>query len=106
MEGKAAVLGGSDFVMPYSMLGLDIFTVEPVADAVAEKAAEIVKGEYGLVVVAENIAEMADVEFEAVHAKAAPCVIVVPFTQESDGVALKSLGRMLKLATGIDILQT
>lgn len=105
MEGKAAVLGGTDFVMPYSMLGLDTFTVEPVADAVAEKAGEIVKGGYGLVVVAENVAEMAEVEFEEVHHKAAPCVIVVPFTQETDGVALKSLGKMLKLATGIDILQ-
>jgi len=28
MEGKVAVLGSADFVMPFSALGLDTFAVE------------------------------------------------------------------------------
>jgi len=104
MESKVAVLGGSDFVMAFSALGLDGFAVEPKAEVVAEKAEEILKEQYGLVVVAENIAEMAEVVFGETSKDATPCVIVVPFMKESDGFALKSLGRQLKLATGIDIL--
>ena len=104
MESKVAVLGSSDFVMAFSALGLDGFAVELQADIVAEKAEEILKLQYGLVVVAENVATMADVVFGRTQKDASPCVVVVPFMKESEGFALKSLGRQLKLATGIDIL--
>ena len=43
MESKVAVLGGSDFVMAFSALGLDGFAVEPQADIVTDKAEEILK---------------------------------------------------------------
>jgi len=104
MESKVAVLGSLDFVMAFSALGLDSFAVEPQADIVAEKAEEILKLKYGLVVVAENIAQMADAVFRRTQKDAMPCVLIVPFMKESEGFALKLLGRQLKLATGIDIL--
>ena len=43
MEGKVAVLGGTDFVMAFSALGLDIFAVEADPQAVAQTAAEILR---------------------------------------------------------------
>ena len=104
MEGKAAALGDADFVMPFAALGLDTFAVEPEADSVSEKAGEILKGRYALVVTAENVAKFAAEVFEATQKKATPCVIVVPFTGEPTGVATESLSRLLKMATGIDIL--
>ena len=104
MEGKAAALGSSDFVMPFSALGLDTFATEPDAAAVQDKAATILKEKYALVVVAENIARAAQVVFDEKAQQATPCVVVVPFTTEPEGVATESLGRMLKLATGINIL--
>ena len=104
MEGKAAALGDADFVMQFAALGLDTFAVEPEADSVAEKASEILKRKYGLVVTAENVAEFAAEVFEVTQKKATPCVIVVPFTGEPTGVATESLSRLLKIATGIDIL--
>ncbi len=104
MEGKVAVLGGTDFVMAFSALGLDAFAVEAEAEAVKESAAEILKQRYGLVVVAENVAEYADEIFGETAQDATPCVVVVPFLMESQGFATKALGRTLKIATGIDIL--
>lgn len=104
METKVAVLGGSDFVMAFSALGLDAFAVEPEAEVVAEKAEEILKQHYGLVVVAENVAQLADEVFCHTQKDATPCVVVVPFMTEGEGYATKSLGRLLKIATGIDIL--
>ncbi len=104
MEDKVAVLGGADFVMPFSALGLDTFAVEAEADSVAQSADEILKARYGLVVVAENVAGFANEFFEAVQKKTVPCVVVVPFATESQGFATNALGRVLKMATGIDIL--
>jgi vacuolar-type H+-ATPase subunit F/Vma7 len=105
MEGKAAVLGSPDFVMPFSALGLDTFATEPDAAAVQDKAATILKEKYSLVVVAENIARSAQVVFEEKAKDATPCVVVVPFTTEPEGIATEALGTMLKLATGINILK-
>ena len=106
MEGKAAVLGSADFVIPFAALGLDTFPTEPDAETVQETAASILKQKYALVVVAENIARSAQEIFEEKARDASPCVIVVPFTTEPEGIATESLGKMLRLATGINILET
>ena len=105
MEGKAAVLGSSDFVMPFAALGLDTFAVEPEAESVTESAKEIIKQGYKLIVVAENVAPMTEEAFENISKKAVPCIIVVPFTTESEGYATKGLGRAMMMATGINILE-
>ena len=104
MEGKAAVLGSADFVMPFSALGLDTFASETDAESITEAAKEILKQKYAFVVVAENVAESAAEVFDATGKKAVPCVVVVPFTTEPEGFATKALGKVLKMATGIDIL--
>ena len=105
MEGKVAVLGDADFVMPFSALGLDTFAVEQQHDQIVETAQQIVDAKYALVVVAENVAREADEAFAATESVATPCIVVVPFTAESEGFATEALGQVLKLATGIDILQ-
>ena len=105
MEGKVAVLGDSDFVMPFSALGLDTFGVSAEPEAVIKSAKEILAARYALVVVAENIAPVAQEVFEATSQKPIPCVVTVPFTTESQGFATEALGKLLKMATGIDILQ-
>ncbi len=105
MEGKVAVFGNADFVMPFAAMGLDSFAVEPAAEAVQKTAEEILKQKYSLVVVAENIAPQAQPVFDTTLKKTAPCIVVVPFTAEPTGVATESLGRMIKMATGINILK-
>ncbi len=105
MEGKAAVLGNADFVMPFSALGIDTFPVHPGDDTgIANTAEEILKRQFSLVVVAENIAAEADAVFSRTQQDPRPCVLVVPFTTESEGFAVQALGSLLKSATGIDIL--
>ncbi len=105
MEGKVAVLGDADFVMPFSALGLDTFAVGEGAEEAAESAGRIIDGKYALVVVAENIAPMVEEAFSSQQNKPTPCIVVVPFTTESQGFATAALGEVLKMATGINILQ-
>ena len=105
MEGKIAVLGGTDFVMPFSALGVDTYPVGLTAGDIAENAKKIISEKYALVVVAENIAPAAEEVFSAYEGMPTPCIIVVPFTTESTGFATQALGEVLKMATGINILQ-
>ena len=104
METKVAVFGGADFVMPFSAMGLDTYPVESDKEQVEKTAKKIIKKSYGLIVVAENTAKLAEEVFEPLQKKTVPCIVTIPFMQESDGFATRSLSRTLKLATGIDIL--
>ena len=106
MEGKVGELGDADFVMPFSALRVDTYAVGQDREQVVKAAEQIVDGGYALLVVAETIAATADEVLAATDAKPTPCVVVVPFTQESEGFASEALGRVLKLATGIDILKS
>ena len=105
MVGKVAVLGSGDFVMPFSALGLDTYPVGQTEDDIAESAKKIIDDKYVLVVVAENIAEEAEEVFSAQEKMPTPCIVVVPFTTESEGFATRALGEVLKMATGISIWQ-
>jgi vacuolar-type H+-ATPase subunit F/Vma7 len=105
MEGKVAVLGDADFVMPFSALGVDTYAVGNEREQITQAAEKIVKAEYALLVVSENVAATADEVLSATQSKPTPCVVVVPFTTESEGFASQALGQVLKLATGIDILR-
>jgi len=105
MDGKVAVLGNKDFVMPFSALGLDTFAVGEGRELIIESAKMIIAGKYALVVVAENVAETAEEVFSAQRNQPTPCIVAVPFTTESEGFATKALGNVLRMATGINILQ-
>lgn len=105
MQGKVAVLGSADFCMPFSALGLDTYPVAEDAENAVEKAQAILGAQYTLVVVAENVAPAAEPVFATVQNNPAPCVVIVPFTTPSSGFATEALSSILKMATGINILQ-
>lgn len=105
MEGKIAVLGDTDFVMPFSAMGLDTYASSEMADDISENAKKIIEGKYVLVVVAENIAPKTQEVFSDYQKTPTPCIVVVPFTTESEGFATRALGEAIKMATGINILK-
>ena len=105
MQGKVAVIGSSDFVMPFSALGVDTFAVGETPEQIAETAKQVAHRDYALIVVAENIAAAAEEAFADSQQSPTPCIVVVPFTTESRGFATQALGEVLKMATGINIMQ-
>jgi vacuolar-type H+-ATPase subunit F/Vma7 len=105
MQGKVAILGSGDFVMPYSALGVDCFAVEDKGEQIVQAAQKIIDEKYAMIIIAETVAPAAQQVFERFATKTVPCVLVVPFTTESEGFATESLSRLLKIATGIDILK-
>ena len=105
MEGKVAVFGDSNFVMPFAALGLDTFEAAGTTAETLEIAKRIAEAKYALIVIAENTAAKVEEAFIAQQKMPTPCIVVVPFTTESTGIATSSLGKALKMATGINILQ-
>jgi vacuolar-type H+-ATPase subunit F/Vma7 len=103
-QGNVAVLGDTDFVMSFSALGLSTFPAATHAD-ITEAAEKILDTGYTLVIVAEDVAPMAQEVFASIATQPTPCIVVVPFTTESKGFATEALAKVLKLATGINILQ-
>ena len=93
MESKVAVLGSADFVMPFSALGLDTFATSERPEETVEMANDIIDSKYALVVVAE-IAEVVEETFAIQINRPTPCIVVVPFTTESQGFATRSLGEV------------
>lgn len=106
MEGKAAAIGSADFVMPFTALGLDTYAVETDPARVRETAEAVFRKQYALILVAENVAPMTREVFAPAERKALPAVVIVPFTSEPSGIATEGLGRLIKMATGINILET
>jgi len=105
---KIAVLGDADFVMPFSTLGVDTYPVGHTTDQILEGAKKIASDKsdkYALVIVAENIAPTVEQVFSSVAKSPTTCIVVVPFTTASEGFATRVLGEVLKMATGINILQ-
>ena len=104
MQNKVAVIGNSDFTGLYAALGFDIFTVGEDKAQMIERAQAAVIGQYALILVSEAIAAEVESVFGPLQNKALPCVVVVPFTSEPSGYAVSDLGKVLKMATGVDIL--
>lgn len=105
MEGKVAVLGDADFVIPFSALGVDTYAAGQTTADISEVANKIITNKYALVVVAENIAPVVQDVLSAQFNSTLPCIVVVPFTTASKGLATRALGEVIKAATGINILQ-
>jgi vacuolar-type H+-ATPase subunit F/Vma7 len=105
MQGKVAIFGNADFVMPFSALGVDCHSVNNNAEEIRAKAEKIAAENYSLIIVAENVAPAANEVLGKFVSRPTPCVLVVPFTTKSKGFAAEGLSRLLKLATGINILK-
>ena len=106
MEGNIAALGTQEFTGVFAALGVDAFVVSGDGpDEVEKRMAEIIEGDYALVLVSEDVAEAADETFRSREETVTPVILVVPFMAESSGYALRHLGLAVKHATGVDIVQ-
>ena len=95
-------MGSSDFVLPYRALGVDTF---PVADDAQARDAlrRMLDENYAVILVAEDVAPAVEEMLAPYTEEPAPCVLVVPSATRSTGYAGEALGRLLQLATGINI---
>ena len=102
MDAQIAALGPRDFVMPFGAAGAKSFVVENEAQA-REQAQAILKENYAVILVHEGLAEALGDIFESVQEQPSPCIVALPFIEESTGRAVQQLRTALRRATGTDI---
>ena len=105
MDAQIAALGPRDFVMPFGAVGAKAFVAEDDAQAY-EQAQAILKENFAVVVVHEGLAEVLADIFEGVQEQPSPCIVALPFIEESTGRAVQQLRTALRRATGTDIWNT
>ena len=102
MKNDIAALGPKDFVMPFGAVGAKAFVVEDAAGA-REQAQAILKENFAVIVVHEGLTEALTDIFQSVEEKPTPCIVALPFIEESTGRAVQQLRTALRRATGTDI---
>ena len=105
MAAQIAALGPRDFVMPFGAVGAKTFAVENEAQA-SEQAQAILKENFAVVLVHEGLAQVVAPIFETVEEQPTPCIVALPFIEESTGQAVQQLRTALRRATGTDIWNT
>ena len=81
--------------MPFGAVGAKSFVVEDAAQA-REQAQAILKENFAVVLVHEGLAEVLAPIFESVEEQPTPCIVALPFIEESTGRAVQQLRTALR----------
>jgi V/A-type H+/Na+-transporting ATPase subunit F len=100
---KIGVIGDRDSILGFKAIGVDVF---PQTDG--EKASrllhQLVKDQYAVLFVTEELAAQMDEAIERYRAKAFPTIIMIPGNQGSTGVGIQGIKDCVERAVGADIL--
>ena len=102
---KIAVVGGSDTVVGFKALGLDIYPVSNPEEAKREFAKVTSPDEnYAVVYLEENLSKSLSHEIARFTDRVSPAIILIPGRDGSQGLGLTALHDAVLRAIGTDIL--
>lgn len=103
MPNKIAVIGDKDAVLAFKAVGVEVFDA-----TTAEEAASILRklsqGQYAVVLIAENLAELIPEVLARVKTQPYPAVVPIPTTAVSSGFGLAGIKSDVEKAIGVDII--
>ncbi len=100
---KAAVVTTRDSVGAFEALGFAGTVVEDGLEAVQVVQSIVRSGEYGLVLLTSDVAEVWSGS-SAARKLVVPVVLVVPVTSSASGMASAAVRRLIENAVGIDLV--
>ncbi len=103
MSDKMAVIGDKDSIFAFKAVGIGVFGASTEGEA-KERLKELVKENYKVIFITEDLAEKLDGFLERYKSSPYPAVIPIPRGGASAGFAMKSLKRDMEKAIGADIL--
>ncbi len=101
--GKIAVLGDEDSVLAFRAVGLSTFGASTHEKAL-EILRELIKGEYAVIFITEDIAEKIADTLELLKPRTFPAIIPIPSSSGESGYGIKSIRKDVEKAIGADIL--
>lgn len=103
MAYKMAVVGNRDVVLAFKLLGFEVFPASTGEEA-RRVLHQLEKGEYGVVLVTENIAKEIPETIDYFDTLPTPAVILIPTHKGSEGIGLAKVNQNVEKAVGQNIL--
>lgn len=100
---KVAVIGNRDAILPFRMIGFDIFPVTTVEEAKA-KLRELANGDYGIIYLTEDFAQEIPEIIEFYDTVVTPAVILIPTHRGQIGIGTARIQKNVEKAVGMNIL--
>ncbi len=100
---KAAVIGDYDSIYGFAALGLDTFPTTDDENLV-KLFRRVMAGEYAIVYVTEQLAEVLADEIEKYKEQLMPAVILIPGVKGNTGMGVQGIRDCVEQAIGSDIL--
>ncbi len=101
--GKIAVIGDKDSVIAFKAVGAETFVATNVFE-INDTLRELAKGDYAVVFITEQLAEIASDTLNKLKSRPYPVVIPIPSQAGSTGFAMNGLKKDVERAIGADII--
>ncbi len=102
---KIAVIGDYDSIYGFAALGLDTFPVtETDLESAKKKLAHLAGGEYAVIYITENLANLLKNEVEKYREELMPAIIQIPGVFGNTGAGVEGVKKSVEQAVGSDIL--
>ena len=98
-----AFIGDSDTIWPFKALGSDVFFSDK-HNAPQRLVAEVLRSQYKLIFVTEEIYESARDEIDALNELALPTVAVLPSVKGNRGIAMQTIRDSVRRAMGAEFI--
>jgi V/A-type H+-transporting ATPase subunit F len=100
---KIGVIGDKDSILGFKALGLSVFPVTQVSEAV-DTLHNMAKENFAVIYITEQIAKDIMDEIESYKDDRLPAIIPIPGNQGSLGIGMQNVKKSVERAVGADIL--
>lgn len=100
---KIAVVGNHDAILPFQLLGFDIYPVES-AQRTARLLNELAREQYGIIYLTEDYAKEIPEVLAYFDTQVTPAIILIPTHQGSLGIGKAKIQANVEKAVGQNIL--
>ncbi|WP_162011357.1 V-type ATP synthase subunit F [Streptococcus sp. S784/96/1] len=103
MTYKIAVVGDKDSILPFKMIGFDIFDAKT-SRVARQTIDQLAQDNYGIIYVTESLAQEIPETLECYRSQAVPAVILIPNHKGSLGLGMQNIQDNVEKAIGQNIL--
>lgn len=100
---KIAVVGHRDTILPFQMVGFEIFSVQMEKEA-QNAVRKLAQTGYGIIYITEDIAALIPETLAYYDKQILPALILIPTQHGSSGLALRRVEENIEKAVGQNIL--
>lgn len=103
MNYKIAVVGDKDSILPFQMIGFDIFDCHNAEDT-RRQVTTLAKNQYGIIYLTEQLAALIPETIAYYKTQSIPAIILIPNYQGTLNIGMDDINKNVEKAIGKNIL--